>query len=184
MLVIFAATFIEKRGVDDPVGAIAVHGVCGSFGVLAVGIFANGSYGGGWNGSDVTAVEGVVAGQWGQLGAQALGVLVIWTVIFGIAFAFFKIQNKLTKGGIRSAELDEIAGLDLPEMGALAYPEFEMAIEQADPEVGHRPLVGSAGAACTRTPSGSHPSVCSGRARPTRARPERVRRPSEPLARS
>jgi Amt family ammonium transporter len=143
VLVIFAATFIEKRGVDDPVGAIAVHGVCGSFGVLAVGIFANGSYGGGWNGSDVTAVEGVVAGEWGQLGAQALGVLVIWTVIFGIAFAFFKIQNKLTKGGIRSAELDEITGLDLPEMGALAYPEFEMAIEQADPEVGHRPLVGS-----------------------------------------
>ena len=42
--------------------------------MLAVGIFANGSYGGAWNGSDVTAVEGVVDGEWGQLGAQALGV--------------------------------------------------------------------------------------------------------------
>ena len=124
VLVIYAAEFIERRHVDDPVGAIAVHGVCGSFGVLAVGIFANGSYGGGWNGSDVTAVEGVVNGEFSQLGAQALGVVVLWTVILGIAYAFFKIQNALMKGGIRSVEAEEIAGLDLPEMGAMAYPEF------------------------------------------------------------
>ncbi|HZY29759.1 MAG TPA: hypothetical protein VFE49_16030, partial [Jiangellaceae bacterium] len=95
------------------------------FGVLAVGIFANGSYGGGWNGSDVTAVEGVVAGEFGQLGAQAIGVVVLWTVILGMAFAFFKIQNAVMAGGIRSSEADELGGLDLPEMGALAYPEFE-----------------------------------------------------------
>jgi len=126
VLVIYAAIFIEKKGVDDPVGAIAVHGVCGTFGVLAVGIFANGSYGGAWNGSDVTAVEGVVKGEFSQLGAQALGVLVIWTVIFGIAFAFFKIQNAVMKGGIRSEEADELLGVDLPEMGALAYPEFQL----------------------------------------------------------
>jgi Amt family ammonium transporter len=143
VLVIGAANFFERRGIDDPVGAVAVHGVCGTFGVLAVGIFANGSYGAGWNGSPVESIEGVVAGEWGQLGAQALGALVIWTVIFGVAFAFFKIQNAVTKGGIRSVEADEIGGLDLPEMGALAYPEFEMAIEASDPEIGKRPLVGS-----------------------------------------
>jgi ammonia channel protein AmtB len=45
-------------------------------------------------------------------------------VIFPIAYGFFSIQNKMTKGGIRSAEQDEIEGLDLPEMGVLAYPEF------------------------------------------------------------
>ena len=57
-----------------------------------------------------------------MLGAQALGVLVIWTVIFGVAFAFFKIQNKLTKdGGIRLSEEIEIEGADLPEMGVMAY---------------------------------------------------------------
>ena len=83
--VIYAAEFIERvLKVDDPVGAIAVHGVCGTFGVLAVGIFANGSYGGGWNGSDVT-VEGVVAGKVGQLRAQALGAAVLWTAILGVA---------------------------------------------------------------------------------------------------
>jgi Amt family ammonium transporter len=125
VLVVYAVSFVENvLKIDDPVGAIAVHGFCGTFGVLAVGIFANGSYGGAWNGSDVAAVEGVVAGKWGQLGAQALGALVIWTVILGVAYAFFSIQNKLTKGGIRPTEETELMGLDLPEMGVLAYPEF------------------------------------------------------------
>ncbi|MFI5043875.1 MAG: hypothetical protein ACHQDC_03700, partial [Acidimicrobiales bacterium] len=48
--------------------------------------------------------------------------VVIWTVMFGIAFAFFKIQSALTKGGIRASVQDELTGMDLPEMGALAYP--------------------------------------------------------------
>jgi ammonium transporter, Amt family len=125
VLVIYAAQFIDQKlKVDDPVGAIAVHGVCGTFGVLAVGLFANGSYGGGWNGSDVPAIEGVVNGEFGQLGAQALGVLVLWTVMFGIAYAFFKIQNAIMKGGIRPPAEMEIAGMDMPEMGALGYPDF------------------------------------------------------------
>jgi Amt family ammonium transporter len=121
ILTIEAVFFIERRKIDDPVGAVAVHGVSGTFGVLAVGIFANGKYGAGWNLSSSTGVKGVIEGDWGQLGAQALGVLVIWTVIFGIAFGFFTIQNKLTKGGIRSPEEDELSGLDLPEMGVLGY---------------------------------------------------------------
>ena len=72
---------------------------------------------------------GVLAvGEFGQFGAQLLGAVVIWTVIFGIAFTFFKLQDtiskKMGKGGIRSKEEDEIGGLDLPEMGVQAYPEF------------------------------------------------------------
>jgi ammonium transporter, Amt family len=129
VLVIEAVWIVERKlKVDDPVGAIAVHGVNGSFGVLAVGLFANGSYGGGWNGSDVEGVEGLFWGDGGQFMAQLLGLVVIWTVIFGIAFAFFKLQDKISKamgkGGIRSKPEDEIEGLDLPEMGVLAYPEF------------------------------------------------------------
>lgn len=128
VLVIETVFFVERRlKIDDPVGAIAVHGVNGTFGTLAVGIFANGSYGAGWNGSPTQGVEGIIKGDWGQLGAQALGVVVIWTVIFGIAFAFFKVQNALTKGGIRSKEEDEIGGVDLPEMGVSAYPEFSLS---------------------------------------------------------
>ena len=125
VLAIESVFFIERKlKIDDPVGAIAVHGVNGIFGVLAVGIFANGSYGSGWNGSPTKGVEGIIKGDWGQLGAQVLGVAVILCVIFPIAYGFFKIQNKITKGGIRSSEEDEIMGLDLPEMGVKAYPEF------------------------------------------------------------
>ncbi len=114
-------------------GAISVHGICGAFGVLAIGIFANGSYGAGWNGTAGTTaaihgVTGILGGNFsvglGQLGAQAIGVIVIWTVMLGIAYAFFKIQNAVTKGGIRTPAEEELAGLDMPEMGVLAYPEF------------------------------------------------------------
>lgn len=130
VLVIFSLRFIERRGVDDPVGAISVHGVCGIFGVLAVGLFADGTYGAGWNGTLSHGTQGVTGLFYDaslgskQLLSQVAGVVVICTVMFGIALAFFKIQNAITKGGIRSEEADEIMGLDLPEMGALAYPEF------------------------------------------------------------
>ena len=126
VLVVESILFVEHRlKIDDPVGAISVHGVNGLFGVLAVGIFANGSYGAGWNGSDVEGVEGLIKGEVGQFGAQLLGAVVICTVIFGIAYGFFTLQNKLTKGGIRPSEEDEIQGLDIPEMGVPAYPEFD-----------------------------------------------------------
>jgi Amt family ammonium transporter len=148
VLIPVAANFIEKRGVDDPVGAIAVHGVGGIFGVLAVGLFANGKYGAGWN----LTTEGDAAGKGvtgifygsdgvGQLISQAVGVVVLCTVIFGVAFAFFKIQNSLTKGGIRSEEADEIAGLDMPEMGAVAYPEFHLHEEDYSGHGGGSPTL-------------------------------------------
>jgi Amt family ammonium transporter len=129
VLVIESVFFVERKlKLDDPVGAISVHGVCGLFGVLAVGIFANGSYGAGWNGSSVEGVSGLIKGDVGQFGAQLLGVAVLGTVIFGVSYAFFYLQNKISiargKGGIRSAEDDEINGLDIPELGVTAYPDF------------------------------------------------------------
>ena len=146
VLVVEACGFIEsKLKVDDPVGAIAVHGVCGLFGVLSVGIFANGKYGAGWNlttkgaAASAKGVSGVLYGLdpgLGQLGAQAIGCVVLCTVIFGVAFTFFKVQNALTKGGIRSEEADEIMGIDLPEMGALAYPEFPLIKDDTIEHVG------------------------------------------------
>jgi Amt family ammonium transporter len=129
VLVIESVWFWERKAkIDDPVGAISVHGVCGSLGVLCVGIFADGSYGASWNGTSLGSkgITGILYGGtgWGQLASQAIGVVTIWTVMLGIAFLFFKVQNALTKGGIRSVEEEELAGLDLPEMGALAYPDF------------------------------------------------------------
>ncbi len=130
VLVVESVFFFERRAkIDDPVGAISVHGVCGIWGVLSVGLFANGSYGKLWNGNpEDQGVKGLFWGDGGQFLAQLFGVVVLCTVMFGIAFGFFKIQDaiskKMGKGGIRSKEADEIAGLDLPEMGVLAYPDF------------------------------------------------------------
>ena len=126
VLVIESTYFVEERlRIDDPCGAISVHGVCGMFGLLSVGVFANGSYGAGWNSSESTGVSGIIDGNWGQLGAQGLGAVTILVVNFGLSFGFFKLQNRLTKGGIRSSAADEIAGLD-SEMGVSAYTEFEL----------------------------------------------------------
>jgi Amt family ammonium transporter len=134
-LVIESCFFWERRGIDDPVGAISVHGVGGIFGVLCVGIFSSGDYGAGWNlttkgaAASATGVTGILYDfDLGirQLGSQAIGAVVIMTVIFGIAFGFFKIQNAIMKGGIRSEAQDEEMGLDLPEMGVLAYDNLQL----------------------------------------------------------
>ena len=144
LLVVESVLFFEKRGIDDPVGAISVHGICGLFGVLSVGIFSTGDYGASWNLTDSEAtagsgVTGILGGDFSlglkQLGAQAIGCLVIMTVMFAIAFAFFKIQSALTKGGIRSSVEDELMGLDVPEMGLQAYPiDAEFSVDDINIE--------------------------------------------------
>jgi Amt family ammonium transporter len=150
-IVVEAVWFIEKKGIDDPVGAISVHGINGAWGLLAVGLFADGSYGGDWNGTNATGgsatdnIWGLFYGHGGggQLVAQIIGILTIAIVMGGIALAFFKIQNALTKGGIRPTEDVELQGVDIPEMGVLAYPEFfgsSPHVEAGTPGDGHRPM--------------------------------------------
>lgn len=115
VLVCAAVWFVENvMKLDDPVGAISVHGVNGLWGVLAVGLFADGTYGG---------VKGLFFnGNWGQLGAQAVGVLTVLAVIFPFAFLVLKILDWTM--GLRVPAKDELAGLDVPVHGALCYPEF------------------------------------------------------------
>ena len=60
----------------------------------------------------------------GSGATQIVGALVLAIVMFGIVYGFFRVQDALTKGGIRPTEEDELVGLDLPEMGVLAYPDF------------------------------------------------------------
>ncbi|HLF71766.1 MAG TPA: ammonium transporter [Dehalococcoidia bacterium] len=104
--------------IDDPVGAFSVHGVNGLWGVIAVGLFADGTYGAGWNGVEGT-VTGLFYGDSSQLGAQLIGVLTLIIWAFGGTFIFMKIQDMFF--GIRVSAEVEVQGLDIHEMGARAY---------------------------------------------------------------
>jgi Amt family ammonium transporter len=128
-LVVGNVLLLERRGIDDPVGAISVHGMAGLWGLLAVGIFANGKYGAGFNGVPIDpkfpGVRGLLYGDWGQFAAQAIGSLVL--VIFGlvIAWAWFHVSNRYWP--MRVSRDVELEGLDGPELGALAYPDFALS---------------------------------------------------------
>ena len=124
VLVCLSVSFVENTlKVDDPVGAISVHGAGGLWGVLSVGLFADGTsnYGGSWNG--VTgSVTGLFYGDASQLVAQLVGI----ATLIGFVFSFSYVLNwvlDIFLGQRVSAET-EIEGLDLPEMGQLGYPEF------------------------------------------------------------
>jgi Amt family ammonium transporter len=134
VVVVISVYFWEKRGIDDPVGAISVHGVNGVWGVLAVGLFANGKYGDGWNGvtrtefmekyNGVDGVRGLFFGDKTQLMAQALDAAVVVVFGFVVAFILFKISNLFVP--IRVSRETELEGLDIPEMGAHGYPDFAL----------------------------------------------------------
>lgn len=125
ILVVESILFIEQKlKIDDPVGAISVHGVNGLWGVLSLGLFADGTYGDLYN-AIPGGVRGLFYGDAKQFLAQVVGV-VANIVFVGIAFyLIYKLVDKLV--GHRVDPEVEIAGLDLPEMGALAYPDFQVA---------------------------------------------------------
>jgi len=124
LIVCLVVEFMERKmKVDDPVGAIAVHGGNGLWGVIATGLFADGSYGGGWNGV-AGNVKGLFYGDPGQLVAQLMGVSVLVGFVFTFSFVQYLIIDKVV--GQRVDAKSELDGLDIPEMGALGYPEFEL----------------------------------------------------------
>src|SRR5438445_8119185 len=124
VLVCLSCSFVENvLKVDDPVGAISVHGTNGLWGVLSVGLFADGSsnYGGSWNG--VTgSVTGLFYGDASQLAAQLVGIATLLGFVFTFSF-LLNLGLEFFVGQRVSAET-EMAGLDIPEMGQLGYPEF------------------------------------------------------------
>jgi ammonium transporter, Amt family len=121
VLVIWSVLFVERvLKVDDPVGAVSVHGVNGAWGCLSIGLFATGEYGAGWNGVANLAPKGLFYGGGGaQLAAEAIGVLANFCWVFPVALLFFFVVEK-TMGNRPSARA-EIEGLDIPEMGLLGY---------------------------------------------------------------
>ncbi len=124
MLVCLSVEFVERvMKVDDPVGATSVHGTCGLWGVISVGLFADGSFGGGWNGVS-TNVTGLFYGNPAQLTAQLIGAATLAGIIFTLSYVLNLIVNLFV--GQRVGAASELEGLDLPEMGALGYPEFQL----------------------------------------------------------
>jgi Amt family ammonium transporter len=135
VLVCISVAFVEnKLKIDDPVGAISVHGANGLWGVLAVGLFADGTsnYGGSWNGV-AGSVTGLFYGDASQLAAQLVGISTLLGFVFTFSFAMNWALEYFV--GHRVSAESEIAGLDIPEMGQLGYPEF---VFRAEPEFASR----------------------------------------------
>ena len=123
LLVVRAAMFVEETlKVDDPVGAIAVHGANGAWGILALGLFADGSYGDGLNGV-AGGVRGILYGDTGQFWASVSGIAANFVFVGTVASISFFILDRLVKNRVSSDT--ERRGLDLPEMGIEGYsPEY------------------------------------------------------------
>jgi len=130
VLVCISVEFVDRvLKVDDPVGAISVHGANGLWGVLSIGLFADGksNYGGSWNGV-AGSVTGIFYGDnGGQLVAQLIGMATLVGFVFALSFVFNLLVDWFV--GQRVAPKAELEGLDLPEMGVLGYPEFELKSE-------------------------------------------------------
>lgn len=106
VLVVTSILFLERKfKIDDPVGAISVHGVCGAWGTLAAGIFDIGGF------------------SLSVVGVQALGIAAAFIWTFPTAFILFKLIDKTV--GLRVSREEELDGLDIGEHGIEAYPEFE-----------------------------------------------------------
>jgi Amt family ammonium transporter len=130
VIVSYGVLFNERTlKVDDPCGAISVHGYCGWFGAVSVGIFADGTYGAGWNGVGTAqylgkagqGVTGLIHGDMSQFLMQLGGATLCAVYAFGFTYIVFKIVNAVYP--MRVDAESEIEGLDMPQFGMLAYPE-------------------------------------------------------------
>ncbi|MDR3641117.1 MAG: ammonium transporter [Humidesulfovibrio sp.] len=123
LLLCVSVLFVERvLKLDDPVGAISVHGVNGAWGLLSLGLFADGTYGDKLNGVD-GAVKGLFYGDAGQFFAQCVGVCTNLVFVFVAFYLYFKISNGIVK--LRVTPEVESEGLD-SEVGVMAYPEFSI----------------------------------------------------------
>ena len=111
VIVVSAVRFFDKLKIDDPVGAISVHGVCGAWGTLAIGLLSS-------------------KAGWGQLGVQAIGVVVAFAWAFGLSFPLFLLIKHTI--GIRVDEREEFEGLDIVEHGISGYEGVPILVNQRE----------------------------------------------------
>ncbi|HEY8443673.1 MAG TPA: ammonium transporter [Clostridia bacterium] len=117
VIVVFSVVMFDKLKIDDPVGATSVHLVCGVFGTLCVGLFAQEGV------TSLSTVNGLFfGGGFRLLGVEALGVLAVGAFVFATTFLVWFILKKTI--GIRVSLEEEIQGLDIGEHGNVAYPDF------------------------------------------------------------
>ena len=127
-LVVFSVVFFDRIRIDDPVGAVSVHGVCGAWGTLAAGIFN-------MQGTSLAIV-----------GVQLLGITTAFVWTFPVAYLMFKLIHRTI--GLRVSAEEEIEGLDLCEHGGVAYPDFGMAAHGGITAAGRpQPIAGLASSA-------------------------------------
>jgi Amt family ammonium transporter len=150
---VLAVDFVEWLRVDDPIGAVAVHGACGIFGTISLGLFATGQYGlPGATGADTSiTVDGLFYGGGAkQLGVQILGSAVVTVATLAIALIVMFAVKSL--GVLRISEEVEIAGIDIHEHGAPAFhPEFAY--------MGHSAIPSGSASSSVKLPSNDAPSV-------------------------
>jgi Amt family ammonium transporter len=122
-IAVFGVIFVERIGIDDPIGAVAVHGMSGVWGTLACGLFAYPIL----SSNLATGTKGLVyGGGFHQLGVQALGLVAVGAFTFGTSFGCLWVLNKIW--GIRVSPEVEMQGLDVHEHGMWGYPEFYIPV--------------------------------------------------------
>jgi Amt family ammonium transporter len=121
IILVIGVYLLEALKIDDPVGAVPVHGFNGLWGVISVGIFADGTYGN--YAIEPPFVKGLLyGGGVDQLIAQIIGAVVLFIWAFGAGYVLFKLLDAIV--GIRVDPREEIQGLDIIEHGTPAYSEF------------------------------------------------------------
>ena len=119
IIAVFSVIFIERvLRVDDPVGAVAVHGICGIWGTLSVGVFGSTAIDAG------LISDGILYGGTAQLGVQFVGVVSVFFFVFPLSWLCFKLIKVTT--GLRVSPEEELEGLDIGEHGNEAYPDFQV----------------------------------------------------------
>jgi len=125
VVVVLGVELLEWLRIDDPIGAVPVHGMCGIWGTLSLGFFAAGKYGatGPFAADNTAPLTGLFyGGGLTVLKAQAIGSLIVTCATFGVAMILMYLVNAI--GVLRVSKEGELYGLDLHEHGIPAYPEY------------------------------------------------------------